>query len=166
MAHLFETEQWIRAPLETVFRFFSDPRNLAKISPPSAGARLKAVRLVPPNADRAEELAGAGSEIEISIRLLPYLPLRGLWTARIVEFEWLNFFRDEQVRGPFKCFVHRHSFVAEVRNGQQGTVIRDHVEYEIGFGPLGTVADVMIVRRVLNQMFAYRHAVTEKLLGR
>lgn len=164
MAQRFQTEQWIRAPLETVFRFFSDPRNLAKISPPSAGARLKAVRLVPPNADRAEGLAGAGSEIDISIRLLPYVPLRGSWTARIVDFEWLNFFQDEQVRGPFKRFEHRHSFIAEVRDGQQGTVIRDQVEYEIGLGPLGTVADVLIVRRMLNQMFAYRHAVTESLL--
>jgi ligand-binding SRPBCC domain-containing protein len=109
-------------------------------------------------------MAGPGSEIEISVRLLPYMPIRGKWLARIVEFAWLKRFRDEQVRGPFRMFVHTHSFEPEVCDGQQGTWVRDHVEYEVGFGRFGTVADVLLVRRLLSQMFAYRHAATEREL--
>jgi len=34
---------------------------------------------------RLEGLVGVGSEIVISFRLFPYLPLRSQWTARIIE---------------------------------------------------------------------------------
>jgi len=160
--HVFEAEQWIPAPLEPVFRYFCDPRNLAVISPPSSGARLKQLSLVPPPGDFAgrERMAGTGSEIVLSVRLLPYLPLRASWTARIVEFDWLQRFRDIQVSGPFQQFEHTHSFAVAGRNGQPGTIVRDHVEYSIGFGPLGALANALVVARSLRQMFDYRHRAT------
>ncbi len=167
MPHLLKTEQWVAAPLERVFRFFADPHNLSVISPPSSGARLKALNIVPPNlplVEGSERMAGAGSEITISFRLLPYFPLRGSWTARIIEFEWLGNFRDVQVSGPFAMFDHTHSFREETRNGETGTVIQDRVVYEVGVGPLGVIANALIVRMLLNQMFTHRHAATAREL--
>jgi len=35
--HLLETSQWVRTPIETTFAFFSDPGNLARITPPGLG---------------------------------------------------------------------------------------------------------------------------------
>jgi ligand-binding SRPBCC domain-containing protein len=160
-------EQWIAAPLEQVFRFFADPCNLAVISPPSSGAHPKAMRLAPPNLpqiDGYQHMAGVGSEIEVSFRLLPYFPFRGSWTARIVAFEWLNFFRDLQVSGPFRLFDHTHTFLEQTRNGIAGTIIRDHVEYDVGFGVAGALADRALVRILLKQMFDYRHTATERAL--
>jgi hypothetical protein len=83
--------------------FFPDPRNLSAISPPSSGAQLKFLHLLPPTLSGiagSAYMAGIGSEITISFRVLPYLPIRGSWTARIIDFEWLRHFRDLQVRGP------------------------------------------------------------------
>lgn len=165
MSHVFEVEQWIEAPLERVFRFFSDPRNLSVISPPSSGARLQNLHLVAPQVqgvEGLERLAGAGSEIVISVRLLPYFPLRHTWTARVVEYQWCEHFRDVQVEGPFKKFDHTHSFKAE----RDGTRLTDHVEYEVGFGPAGRMADFLLVRSILRQMFTYRHAATARALER
>lgn len=165
VATIFETEHWVPAPIERVCRFFSDPHNLTVISPPSSGARLKSLHLVPPPlafVDGAELLAVAGSRIVLSFRLLPYLPLRGSWTADIVDYQWLDHFRDVQVKGPFKKFEHTHTFIARQRNGTAGTVVRDHVEYDVGFGPAGALANALLVRRMLNQMFAFRQAATEK----
>jgi ligand-binding SRPBCC domain-containing protein len=167
MPHVLETEQWVAAPLERVFRFFSDPRNLSVISPPSNGAKLTALRLVSPNLPLVagvERMAGVRSEITISFRLLPYFPLRGSWTARIIEFEWLHHFRDVQVRGPFEMFDHKHSFREEIRNGRTGTAIHDRVDYEVGIGPLGVIANALLVRMLLTQMFRYRHAATARKL--
>jgi ligand-binding SRPBCC domain-containing protein len=167
LPHVLETEQWVAAPLERVFRFFSDPHNLTVISPPSSGARLTSLRLIPPNLpgiSGPELIAGAGSEIVISVRVLPYFPLRDSWTARIVEFAWLDHFRDLQVSGPFESFDHTHSFWKETRRGKVGTVIRDHVAYEVGLGPLGVIANALLVRMMLRQMFAYRHAATVREL--
>lgn len=167
MPHVLESEQWVSAPLERVFRFFAEPHNLSVISPPSSGARLKNLRLVAPDlpgVDGFERMAGAGSEIVISFRLLPYFPLRGSWTARIIEFAWLNHFRDVQVRGPFEMFDHTHSFQEERRDGKLGTIVHDRVLYEVGVGPLGVIANALVVRSMLKQMFVYRHAATAREL--
>ena len=161
----FETEQWIRAEAEAVFRFFADPGNLPRISPPGSGARIVEARLAPAigPAEADPELAGAGSEIVISFRLLPYLPLRQTWTARIVEFEWGRYFRDVQVAGPFRLFEHTHSFQAEAREGRAGTVVRDSVIYDLGWGEL---LNATLVRAQLWAVFAYRQRATERLLAK
>jgi ligand-binding SRPBCC domain-containing protein len=158
--HLFQAEQWVAAPLEQVFRFFADPYNLSVISPPSSRARLKALRLVPPDLDDvagSERMAGSGSEITVSFRPLPHFPLRASWTSRIVEFEWLRHFRDLEVSGPFESFDHTHGFHEATRDGKRGTIIRDHVVYEVGIGPMGVIANGVFVRLMLRQMFNYRH---------
>lgn len=162
----FETSQWIAANLVRVFRFFADPRNLPAISPHSSGARLVGLQLVPPPAIAASErMAGAGSILEVSVRLLPWLPLRVRWTAEILDFEYLNFFRDRQTRGPFARWLHTHSFEEQLRDGVRGTLVRDQVEYEVGFGPLGQMADAAVVRFVLRSMFEQRHRAAEKILA-
>jgi ligand-binding SRPBCC domain-containing protein len=106
-------------------------------------------------------LAGSGSEIEISLRLFPPLPFRGRWLARIVDFEYGSYFRDTQVRGPFARFDHTHSFDVS----GTGTIIHDVVEYDVGWGKLGNVANALFVRRALTEMFDYRQRATERLLS-
>jgi hypothetical protein len=150
------------------FSIFADPRNLSAISPPSSGARLKSLKLMPPDlagVAASERLAGKQSEITISFRLLPYFPFRGSWTARIIEFEWLHHFRDLQVSGPFDSFDHTHSFRESLQNAKSGTVIHDRVVYQVGTGPLGVIANGLFVRSMLRQMFAYRHAATARELS-
>ena len=159
MVDFFETSQVVNAGVERTFRFFADPANLPRISPPSAAARLIRLKLVSPAGENG--LAGVGSEIEISVRLAPPLPFRGRWLARITEFELGKYFRDVQVRGPFKLWDHRHSFEAS----EAGTVIRDTVRYEVGWGKLGDAANAIFVRRALEKMFAHRHAAAERLLS-
>ena len=165
---LIQTEHWVAASLPGVFRFFADPRHLPLISPPGSGARLLALRLVPPPPMEKEclkGLAGVGSEIVVSFRLLSYVPLRSQWTARIIELEWNRHFRDIQTKGPFKTFDHTHRFEAAERDGRPGTIVRDTVWYDIGLGPLGGLVNGSVVRMQLAAMFRYRQRATEQLLA-
>jgi ligand-binding SRPBCC domain-containing protein len=100
-----------------------------------------------------------------SFRLVPFLPLRATWIARIAAFEWNHFFEDMQEKGPFKSFHHRHELVAEERNGTAGTAVRDLIEYEVGFGFVGELAQRFFVARKFEKMFEYRQQALEKLLG-
>ncbi len=104
-------------PLETVFLFFADPRNLPRIMPPELGTRLVEVHLTsaPLNANVPDSkgFAGVGSEIVTSVRPLPPFPFRAKWVSLITEFEWNHHFADIQKQGPFQRLHHRHEFATE-----------------------------------------------------
>lgn len=173
MKSRFESEQWLEIAVEKVFAFFADPRNLPRIMPPAMDAKLLKIRLVSPEAGsgsgghaEGSVVAGAGSEMVLSFRLLPLLPFRGRWVARITECQINRFFADFQVKGPFKAWHHRHEFVPQARDGVSGTLIRDVVDYEVGFGPLASLADRLFVRRRLHRTFAWRQKAVLELLGK
>jgi ligand-binding SRPBCC domain-containing protein len=63
------------------------------------------------------------------------------WIALITEFERDHHFADLQKKGPFKHFHHRHEFASRNRNAVSETMVRDVLEYEIGFGFFGTLAE-------------------------
>lgn len=172
MKSRFESEQWLARPVEKIFAFFSDPCNLPRIMPPAADAKLLNLKLV--NAEMGSRTGGhtvdanvadAGTEMLLSFRILPRLPFRGRWVARITECEINHFFTDLQVKGPLKSWHHRHEFVPQTRDGVHGTLIRDVVEYEVGFGVLGRLADRLFVRRQLLRTFAWRQKAVGELLG-
>jgi ligand-binding SRPBCC domain-containing protein len=173
MIHRAQFEQWVPFPISEVFLFFADPGNLVKIMPPSAGAEIVSTRLAPPPAFQmpASTLAdgppraGAGSEIVASFRIVPFLPFRARWIALITEFEWNHHFADVQKKGPFRSFRHRHQFAVVMRDGINGTVVRDLIEYDIGWGILGELAQRFFVGPQFERIFRYRQSTLEKLLA-
>lgn len=173
MVHRLEFQHWVHAPVERVFRFFANPGNLPRIMPPESRTELLRVTLAPPPGIPAaqatitdqEPLAGTGSEVLTSFRLIPFLPVRGYWTARIVEFEWNRYFVDVQEKGPFRSFRHRHETEAEVREGVCGTLVRDVIDYEVGWGVLGGLARRFFVEPQIRKTFAYRQRALEKLMA-
>jgi len=169
MAARLEFETWVPFPLERVFRFFADPNNLPRIMPAETGTRIDRLKLITPSTapvapDHDATLAGVGTEIFTSFKLLPPLPFRATWIAVITEFEWEHHFADEQRRGPFRRWRHRHEFAAETRSGTPGTSVRDLIEYEAGFGAAGRIAERFFISRQLQRTFAHRQEVLASLL--
>jgi len=162
-------EQWVPFPVDRVFAFFSNPENLPRIMPPASATKLVELNRVPPP-DRAggvasETAAGVGSTIVTSFRVFPFLPILARWIARITEFEWNHYFADVQDRGPFKNWHHRHEFLADTRNGVAGTLVRDVIDYEVGFGFIGAIANALFIRRQMQATFAQRQQTLPKLLA-
>jgi len=178
MPEILTTSQWTPFPVELVFAFFANPGNLPHLMPKWQQARIDSSRLVapPPRPVAADpELrfqspaAGAGSEMAISFRPIARLPFRVGWLARITEFEWNSYFRDEQVKGPFASWKHRHGIATETRADDSGTpvngtLISDEVEYSLPIGPLGSVAHALVVRRQMEATFAYRQRRLDAIL--
>jgi len=173
MTQRFETSQWVPYPVELVFAFFANPSNLPHLMPKKLETKLEDARVEPPPPrpvaqDPARRFlsvaAGVGSEILISFLPIPWVPKRVSWMARITEFEWNSHFCDEQVRGPFTLFRHRHGIKAETRDGQQGTLVSDSVEFEMPFGLLGRIGGVF-VRRQLAGSFAHRQKRLPEILA-
>ncbi len=96
----------------------------------------------------------------ISYRLrLHGLPLR--WLTRIVTWEPGCRFQDVQLRGPYRVWRHTHRFAPH----EQGTRMSDRVDYELPLGPLGGVANTLLVRRDLERIFDFRAAAVAARLG-
>jgi len=136
-------------PVAEVFRFFEDPLNLARITPPELRFVVKTPRPI--------EMR-PGALIDYTIRWLG-LPMK--WRTRICAYQPGKYFIDEQIRGPYKLWRHRHDFV-EVSGASR---ISDHVEYELPLGLLGRIAHAAIVGRQLEWIFAYRQRAIVQIFG-
>jgi ligand-binding SRPBCC domain-containing protein len=165
MAQKFEVSQWVPFRLELVFAFFANPSDLPLLMPPKLETRIEESKLVAPKVSRPPVpplvgklpsiAAGAGSEILISFYPFAWPRMRVKSKVRITEFEWNSHFCDEQILGPFARFDHRHSIVAEKREGVPGTLVTDTIEYSLPFGIVGSLGNG-IVRRKLEETFAHR----------
>lgn len=74
-------------------------------------------------------------------------------TSRISVLEAPHRFVDEQVRGPFNRFRHEHRFEPSAR----GTRMVDTIEFRAPFGPLGQIAEVLVLRRHLLRLIEERN---------
>ena len=148
--HVLQREQLVPAPLPRVFVFFSDAANLARITPPWLSFRL---------VSDAPRQVRAGALLDYRIRWLG-LPLR--WRTRITAFEEGVGFTDEQLRGPYRHWLHEHAFEAR---GSDATFVCDRVTYELPLGVVGELAHALVVRRQLEGIFDYRRKRIEELFG-
>lgn len=133
----FECEQTLPAPRDRVFAFFSDAWNLERITPPSL---------------RFEVLTPGPIEIGEGTILDYRLKLRGIpfrWRTLIREWNPPHAFVDEQVKGPYRQWIHRHEF----EDAPGGTLCRDRVDYA-AFG--GGLVDRLFVRPEIERIFAFR----------
>ncbi len=135
-----ERQQFFPYPREEVFAFFADAYNLEAITPDFLHFRILTPRPI---------MMQAGTLIDYTLRLFG-IPFR--WQTRIEAFEPQHSFTDIQRHGPYRYWHHRHEFF-EVPGG---TLVRDHVDYALPFGFLGTVAHACLLRRTLDGIFDYR----------
>ncbi len=148
MIHQLEREQVVHAPLDAVFTFFSEARNLEQLTPPWLRFEVltpEPVRMHP------------GTQIRYRLRLHG-VPLR--WVSRIEVWEPGRRFVDRQLQGPYRLWHHTHEFEPH----PDGTLVRDSVRYSLPLGPLGDVANTAFVRRDLARVFDYRHQRVTELL--
>lgn len=149
MAHVLSTEQWVPTPLDETFAFFADAFNLEGITPPFLRFRI----ITPPPITMR-----VGTLIEYRLSLYG-MPMR--WLTRIDRWEPGVAFVDRQVEGPYRKWVHLHTFKAS----DGGTQVNDRVDYELPLEPLSNPAHPLFVRPSLERIFAFRRAAIHRRLG-
>lgn len=125
-------------PLPEVFAFFSDARNLERITPEGLSFEILEV---------PARLA-AGARIRYRLRLggLPFE-----WRTLISVWEPPHRFVDVQEKGPYALWEHEHRFRA---SGAETEMV-DRVRYRLPLWPLGEIGHPL-VRRRLETIFDFR----------
>jgi ligand-binding SRPBCC domain-containing protein len=57
-----------------------------------------------------------------------------------------------------------HSFQPKVVDQREGTLIRDEIEYEVGFGIVGQMLEIALFQPMVRSTFEYRKLALEKAL--
>ncbi len=134
----------VAMPIDACWRFFSDPRNLSRITPPALGFTI------------LSDLPTAvhpGMMIEYRVSPLFGIPVR--WLTEITQVREPDFFVDEQRVGPYRIWHHEHRFHSI---GPARTRIDDLVTYVPPFGPLGVVINRLMIAPQLRRIFDFREA--------
>jgi len=144
--YLLESSLHLPRPVAEVFPFFADARNLQSLTPKT----LQFEVLTP------EPLVmQAGLRIDYRLKV-HRVPLR--WQSEITAWDPPHRFVDEQRRGPYRWWIHEHTFVEE----SAGCLVGDRVRYGVWGGRL---VNALVVARDLRKIFAYRTAQLEARFG-
>lgn len=149
--HCLETT--LRLPIDRAeaWAFFSDPRNLAAITPPDMGFEITS---------ELPERVYPGLIVTYRVRPLARIPVT--WVTEITHVAEGERFVDAQRMGPYRLWHHQHHF----RDVAGGTEVRDIVHYSVLPGPLGSLVNRAVVRGRLQAIFNFRQGMLEQRFGK
>ncbi len=148
--HTIRARQILPVSISEAWSFFSNPRNLSLLTPPSL--RLEPLSDTP---DRMHP----GMIIRYRIRPFPGILLH--WVTEITHVVEPHLFVDEQRFGPYRFWHHLHRF----RDIPGGVEAEDLVHYAHPFGVLGRAVNALVTSRQLAAIFEYRRTALERMFG-
>jgi len=142
----FRSRLWLPRPRIEVFEFFSDALNLEELTPPW----LK-FHVITPQPIQMRE----GAEIDYRLKVHT-IPVR--WRSRITAWDPPSRFADEQLRGPYRLWIHEHRFTED----SGGTACEDHMQYATWGGAL---INRLFVEPDVRKIFVYRSARLQEIFA-
>lgn len=147
----FKKNQKINSSIGELWDFISSPANLKEITPDYMGFDITSNEL--------SDKMYAG--MIISYKVSPLLGIKTKWVTEITQVKDKEYFVDEQRVGPYKIWHHQH-IIEPIQNG---VLMTDIVSYQPPFGILGAIANSLIIKNKLNEIFDYRTKAIEKKFG-
>lgn len=102
------------------------------------------------------EQKGGINDDDISIFQINLGPITFKWVAKHFGYIHNRQFQDKMIKGPFKKWVHTHSFIPQDPNQ---CIIEDKIDYMPRFGKIGSKIIQKRIQHYLNQLFLYRSRI-------
>jgi ligand-binding SRPBCC domain-containing protein len=144
--------QKVPATIDEIWDFISSPANLKKITPPYMGFDITSAFLPP------KIYPG----MIISYKVSPVFGIKMTWVAEITHMKEKEYFVDEQRIGPYAMWHHEHKIEAI----EGGVLMTDIVSYRPPLGFLGAIANSVLIKKQLREIFDYRRVAMEKMFGK
>ena len=129
----------------TCFTWHAAKGAFARLNPPFAPVQIL---------EEPDELK-AGAEVLIKVPTpFPFFGIK--WRLTHPEYVEGQYFRDTQIKGPFKSWEHTHNF-KEIDS--TNSEMEDVLKFSLPFGILGKLFGAPIVKKQLSALFNYRHSI-------
>ncbi|WPR71056.1 SRPBCC family protein [Flavobacterium sp. NG2] len=145
-----ETVQYVNASLDECWAFFSNPKNLQKITPEDMGFIIT-------DYDGKSMYAGQIIQYKVS----PLLGIKLPWVTEITIVKDRSYFIDEQRFGPYAMWHHKHFFEAT----DKGVKMTDVVHYGLPLGFLGQIMNTLVVKNKLKAIFEHRERMVNEIFN-
>lgn len=154
MAGIYQlrTTQKIPATIDQVWDFISSPRNLKKITPEYMGFEI--------TNEPIADVMYAGMIISYKVKPILGVPMN--WVTEITHIKEKEYFVDEQRVGPYALWHHQH----KISPIEGGVLMEDIVSYRPPMGILGDIANALMIRKQLQDIFDYRFDAVEREFGK
>ena len=146
--HSYTRSIIIRSPIEEVFLFHTDVKNLLRITP----SFLKI------SVERADQ-AGQGQQVHLLVKQFGIIPMR--MQMEFFLYDYPACLADRQLKGPFKSMT-QYRYFEDMGGGY--TRMRDVFEYCLPLGILGKIAHSLFIGKMIESMFIHRQNITKKML--
>jgi ligand-binding SRPBCC domain-containing protein len=147
----FKRTQEIKCPIEEIWSFISNPINLKEITPDYMGFDIV-----------SEKVPSKMYEgMIINYKVSPILGINTTWVTEITHLKENSYFVDEQRVGPYKIWHHQHI----LKSTTNGVLMTDIVSYQPPFGVIGNLANKIIIKQKLNEIFNYRTKAINKIFN-
>ncbi len=147
----YRREQILKANLEEVWSFASNPANLQKITPGYMGFEIL-------TKDLSDKMYAG---MIISYKVSPLLGIKMKWTTEITHVEEYRYFIDIQQEGPYRFWHHQHHF----KEYDNGVLMTDILTYKPPFGFIGSIANSLIIKNKLKHIFDFREKKMNEIFG-
>lgn len=147
VGHKIINEQWVPQPIDKVFDFFSNPKNLETLTPGFLYFKIL---------KSSHPVIQEGTLLDYQLKLHG-IPVK--WQSKIIGWDPGKRFSDIQTKGPYTFWHHTHEFY----EAHGGTVIRDNVVYKIPGWVPGDILAHAHIKKDLEKIFTFRREQIEKL---
>lgn len=149
LSQVIFSAQHVNETKDSVFSFFSEAKNLEKITPDFLNFHIL---------NKSTENIKKGTLIDYSLKLHG---IKIKWKTLISQWTPKQVFVDEQLRGPYKKWHHTHEFF----DAKQGTLMIDRVIFKIPLGVLGIVT-LPWVKKDVHTIFEYRKKIIGEIFNK
>jgi ligand-binding SRPBCC domain-containing protein len=148
--HCLIRSQFLPIPQDVAWAFFSNPSNLPLLTPPW-------VHFKDESYEQARQIYPG---MVLLHKIQPYGLIPSSWVSIITHAQAPDYFIDEQQKGPFSFWHHKHT----IDPVEGGVEVRDTIHYALPFGLFGEVGN-FFVRTQMERVFDYRERMLIEFFG-
>lgn len=139
--HRLVQEQFLPITLEEAWDFFATPKNLNEVTPEGLDFVI--------TSDVPEKMYEG---LIITYKIKPMFNIPVSWMTEITHIREMEYFVDEQRKGPYHIWHHEHHFKAV----DGGVLMTDILYYDVGKWIFGWIAGHLFVHAKVREIFEFR----------